>query len=629
MYILPGTWSISTTMRNPERISDALHALAVFEGQNFDTTVQSEFFKEMIKKKYYQPNTISQKYKEMYEDPEEFTQEELEDLLSQVHYTNKSYDDNQDLCYALRGRTAVSNVTKMGLAIAKESMGAVQITELGKRLIYGKIDLSVVFFRYFLKWQLPNPSDNGYNDFNIVPFIATLHVINKVNEKWSQLGHNPVGISKEEFSLFITTLIDYIEIDDCVSKIIQFREEKRNLDRNAAHEYVERCFRQTVSEIYGLDSSDHNVIQKKVNNLFDYGDSAIRYFRMTGLLYYRGNGRYIDLAPTRAVEIKKILETFSGKPLEFKTVDDYLHYMSDINRPSLPWENINDLKEVYSNLVQQAKVIQNRINKEYPNSVLHTFNLEIAESPAIYDSVFEYNKRISEIRDIIKTLNNDLSIMQERSLDKIDTYIDELKKLATRKRSNSGQDPLNLEYYVTMSLMALDDAKEIKPNYSVGDDNMPLFTAPGNTPDIECYYEKFNMICEVTLLKSRDQWINEGQPVMRHLRNFEEQNTEEECFCLFIAPNLHRDTINTFWTSVKYEYEGVPQKIVPITILEFVQILEYTKELNMQGIRVNHVNLKELLNRIYSHSKTVGINSSNWLNDNSKLIDEWKNGFLN
>lgn len=629
MCILPGTWSISTTMRNPERIADALHALAVFEGQNFNTTIQSEFFKEMIRKKYYQPNTISQKYKEMYDDPEEFTQEELEDILSQVHYTNKSYNNDQELCYALRGRTAVSNVTKMGLAIGKESMGEVHITELGRQLVNGNIDLSVVFFRYFLKWQLPNPSDKGYSDFNIVPFIATLHVIRKVNERWFELGHNPVGISKEEFSLFITTLIDYRDIDNCVSNIISFREEKRSLDKNAAHEYVEKYFRQTVINIYNLDSTDQKVIQKKVNNLYDYGDSAIRYFRMTGLLYYRGNGRYIDLAPTRAVEIQRILETFSGQSLEFRTIDDYLHYMSDINRPELPWENIEDLKEVYKNLVQQAKTIQNRIIKEYSNNILHTYNLEIAEPPAIYDTVFEYHKRISEIRDIIRTLNNDLSIMLERSLSKIDLYIEELNKLAIRKRSNSGQDPLNLEYYVTMALMALDDAKEINPNYSVGDDNMPLFTAPGNNPDIECYYETFNMICEVTLLKSRDQWINEGQPVMRHLRDFEAENTGKECFCLFIAPTLHRDTVNTFWTSVKYEYEGAPQKIVPITIQEFVDILENVKELNNQGLRINHTNLLDLFNRIYSQSKVTGINSSNWLNNNSKLIDEWKLSFLN
>lgn len=85
--------------------------------------------------------------------------------------------------------------------------------------------------------------------------------------------------------------------------------------------------------------------------------------------------------------------------------------------------------------------------------------------------------------------------------------------------------------------MAIDDAKEISPNYSVGDDNLPLFTAAGNNPDIECRYSSFGMICEVTLLRGRDQWFNEGQPIMRHLREFEnrDQNKSLDNYCLFLA----------------------------------------------------------------------------------------------
>ena len=42
---------------------------------------------------------------------------------------------------------------------------------------------------------------------------------------------------------------------------------------------------------------------------------------------------------------------------------------------------------------------------------------------------------------------------------------------------------------------------------------------------------------------------------MRHLRDFE--NTfNKDSYCLFIAPKIHIDTLNTFWFSVKYEYQG-------------------------------------------------------------------------
>lgn len=108
------------------------------------------------------------------------------------------------------------------------------------------------------------------------------------------------------------------------------------------------------------------------------------------------------------------------------------------------------------------------------------------------------------------------------------------------------QRPILLEKMSAFGMYALNDAIKIQPNYPVGDDNEPTFTAPSNMPDIECFYESFNAICEVTMLTKRDQWYNEGQPVMRHLRDFEDRYTDKPAYCLFVAPAMHRDTVNTF-----------------------------------------------------------------------------------
>lgn len=618
---MPGTWSISTTVRNPERIVGFLKALSRLEGMQFDEKAQALFFKELIKSKEYTPTGLSDYYKKKYEDPEDFSDEEVKDILSQVHYTNKSFADDQERIYAFRGRTAVSNITKMGLAIAKESMGVVKVTELGKKLLNDEVDLVAVFFRYFLKWQLPNPIDKGYKEFDIIPFIAVMHAINKVNKQWDFHGEKPVGVSKEEFSLFLTTLIDYRDIDKTVKDIIEFRKEKRSLDRNEAHRYVERRYVEKAIEVFNLDISEKKKIEVKVNNLSDYGDSAIRYFRQTKLLYYRGNGRYVDLAPTRIVEIERLLEKFNGSSIYFSDSDSYLSYMSDINEPALPWENLDDLKAVYENLLQQVDSIQAELYKQYKGHTLHQFVL----TQQSLNTVNDYNREIAQLREIIKTLRNDLMILRERSLHNIDFYIKKLTELANRKKSISGQDPLNLEYYVTLSLMALDDAKEIAPNYSVGDDNIPLFTAAGNNPDIECFYSSFNMICEVTLLRGRDQWINEGQPVMRHLRDFEDRkniNTMEN-YCLFIAPNIHRDTLNTFWMSVKMGYEGKAQKIVPLTINQYVDVLKKVKELNNRGKRITHIDFQNLLSEIFNRHVIAGSDSTAWLTKVDNIIEKW------
>jgi hypothetical protein len=77
---MPGTWSISTTIRNPERNVPFLKALSKFEGRVFNEAVQRDFFKELIKLKAYKPMGLPKYYQDKYEEPEEFTYGEVCDL---------------------------------------------------------------------------------------------------------------------------------------------------------------------------------------------------------------------------------------------------------------------------------------------------------------------------------------------------------------------------------------------------------------------------------------------------------------------------------------------------------------------------------------------------------------------
>lgn len=615
---MPKCWSLSTTIRNPERNIPFLRVLAEFEGKVFTEEIQAAFFKRLIQTKNYKPTGLPSNIVAKYEEPEEFTDEELEQILDLIHYENSQYD-NQEQIYAFRGRTAVGNLNKMGMAIAREAIGTVTITPLGQEILSGSPNFENIFLRYCLKWQLPNPAESGYRGFNINPFIATLHVINKVNEIWSNEGQKPVGVNKEEFALFIPVLTHYKDIEKTAENIISFRKTVRTLNANDARIYIDNCFRETVIRVFELDNNDEFNITKKINNLYDYGDSAIRYFRQTSLLYYRGAGRYIDLSPTRAVEIQKILETYDGSAKHFENLHTYLEYMADINQPILPWENLESLKKVYDNLFDTAINLQNYIEQNYKGQSLHKFNLIKTK----YQSPSEYNTKISELRTIIKILNTDYLILQERNLNNLPDYIRELNALATRRRAISGQDPLNLEYYTAQTLIALDDAREIMPNYSVADDNMPTFTASGDKPDIECYYHSFNMISEVTLLIGRNQWYAEGQPVMRHLRDFEDRNPDKDNYCLFIAPIVHRDTLNTFWMSIKLGYEGKKQKIIPLTINQYITILQKVIELyNDYNIRIKQENIKDLIDDLYNSSENF-TDSTEWIQTFDDIIENW------
>jgi hypothetical protein len=62
----------------------------------------------------------------------------------------------------------------------------------------------------FIKWQvIPKPTIKKYN---VVPFIATLKLIDEVNNLESARGQKAKGLSKREFSLFVPAMIDFNDI---------------------------------------------------------------------------------------------------------------------------------------------------------------------------------------------------------------------------------------------------------------------------------------------------------------------------------------------------------------------------------------------------------------------------------
>ncbi len=119
------------------------------------------------------------------------------------------------------------------------------------------------------------------------------------------------------------------------------------------------------------------------------------------------------------------------------------------------------------------------------------------------------------------------------------------------------------------------------------------------------------------------QWVQEGQPIMRHLRDFEIQHQGDQIFCVFIAPRIHTDTYSQFWISVKYEYNGLPQKIVPLTTEQFAVLLETLLKLLERDKRFSHKELYELYSIIINGSKQL-TSFSDWTMFIHKTVNVWQ-----
>lgn len=603
-------WSISTTVRNPERLRSFLAVLRQLEGQPFNSENQIKYQILLIQNKLYKPTDLTKEQKEYFNDIE---REMPFDVAKEI-FDAQNYKDP-----AMRGRNSVAPMNKMGLCIAKNSAEGVKITPLGEYLLSEDYDLGKLFFIHFLKWQLPNPASRTFSEndgFNIKPFIGSLHLINEVNKLWGKAGNEPIGISKDEFSLFAPTLIDYKNVKQQAKKLIEYRTGIRSQKDDKGKKKFRDAFRKKFAKSF-LETSKSKEIEKLLKNLKDYGDNTIRYFRLTRFLHIRGGGFYVDLEPRRVIELKKLLATDNAAPLEFENADQYIEYLTDLKQPVLPWETKEELEKIAASLnadVQNyIKDLESKAEK-IPAFVFQ--NIEKLETE-------ELKQHIEELRAYRRKLQELETHFESQDTSKIQEYIDALKNIHQSENKKS----IELEKLSALALNALNDALEIKPNYPVGDDNEPTFTAPANKPDIECFYEKFNSVCEVTMLTGRSQWYNEGQPVMRHVREFEETHAEKSTYCLFIAPRLHQDTIETFWMSIKYGYKGATQRIVPLSISQFIRLLESLLEIKKQGNRFTHDELLNLYEQILNLTSQVA-DSEEWIEQIPDAITSWQKSIL-
>ena len=593
-------WSFNTTVRNPERMEALLRILAEMEGATFDAAGQEQFFGLQIKKRFYKPTrgTLG------------------EDLASEVYDSDQNEDLSDDVVSKIlekyrgsvdsagRGRTAVAVLNRFGLSIALQSHGPVVITPLGKKWLSGEIDDQELFTRFLLRWQYPNSIESGYSSFDIKPFPAVLHLIDQVNKKWKDLGSEPVGLSKEEYRLFALSLQTQNSIHSAAEQIIQLRKHSRSLSGRDRSDYINNFVRQRVIRIFGYTNEEN--LRKHTGNIKDYADSSLRYFRISGLIALRGAGRYIDIAADMRAEADSVIKTLPLASIDFSSAEDYLSYLGDLSY-ELPWQNEADLRNISENLT----------------SVLES---ESEDTSLTFDSSELEDKTLPQQVTILKDKINDVRIEKLRSLKHdlvaLDEAIDKLSNItSSRYETVTARPSLDFEWYASRALMVLNDAIRIEPSFKVGDDGLPTGFR-GNTSDIECEYDTFGMTVEVTLLNGRDQWYAEGQPVMRHLRDFEDKLPEDKAaFCIFVAPYVHRDTLNQFWTSNKFAYEGRRQNIIPLSIGEFVDFLLKSRVMIESG-SLNHNTLKGLLDTIVETVDTH-TDSFQWQSTIKEAVASW------
>ncbi|MBQ7502271.1 AlwI family type II restriction endonuclease [bacterium] len=595
-------WSMSTTVREAERIIGFLQTALELDGEVWNKDNQKKFQILLIKNRQYlndPDNTqsfskLSAEQVSLLKDKSvRMTYEQAKEI-----FEAKDYNDPP-----MRGRQSMSPLTKLGLVYIEKDK-RVAVSDVGHRLINGDIDFSDFMLEALLKFQYPNPYESGFKTWDTKPFINTLRLIKLVNEKCRENGLKEKGISKIEFGIFALSLQSFELVEKTAAEILEFRKMyEAYTDEALRDKYISDY----IKEYLGA-------FKNPEKNIKEYTDNMIRYLRLTKYIYIRGKyaNTYIDLEPRRMTEINSILEADDGSAQAFSD-EEWRNYMGIYGKYSLPFETVEKLSEIVQGIQHDINRIEGKIG-------LKLTRIELcSQKEALKQQIDKLRLYRTELQNL------ELKKDYHEDIKKIEEAIESLEEI--RKRNKAGLSKkfsIELEKWANVALNVINDAILIKPNYPVGDDNEPIYTAPNGAPDIECYYDSFGAICEVTMLTSRDQWYNEGQPVMRHLRQFEVKNSRLPNYCLFVAPSLHIDTVNTFYMSVKYEYEGAAQKIIPITISQLENILEAVKQLIIKGKTLPHSEIMKLYDRCCS---IAGLSSSKlWLEHIAKELNSWFEG---
>ena len=596
---MPQVWSFNTTVRNPDRVKSFLRTLKELEGVTFDEIGQEKFFGLQIKKRLYTPTPRTLVDDDLIKAVQNDTGNDLEDSI-----VNRIVTKREDA--PLRGRTTAGILNKIGLSIALKSHGPVEITELGHHWLNEEMGDQELYLRFFLKWQYPNPLETGYEEFEVKPFIATLKLIKRVNELCLENNLKPVGLSHLEFRLFVPSLVKYSQVEEYSQAILQHR-----LDINGkSQEYITKAS-DKLKEKRLLEIFDNNPTSKSYSNLKDYADSAIRYFRMSGFVSLRGNGRFIDNSPEYKVEIDSLLKSGLQNIKNFENSEEYLLYLADISEPELPWINEQDLKDKKELLISEINSIKPTYVEENEERIAGI------KTKTIKSQVEDFENILNKLKiQKLKEYKYNVEILAEAI-----AGIDNSFLAYSGKASPLTPKPsLDLEWFTSISIMVLNDARDIIPNYKVGDDGLPT-GFKSNVGDLECIYDNFGLLVEVTLLMGRDQWYAEGQPVQRHLREFEEKY-DLDSYCLFIAPYIHTDTLNTYWNANKHGYMGETQKIIPLTLKQFMTLLSYAEEAIKTGKQPKNVNYQDLLDQFIGSIHSYN-NPMEWTDTFNSVITSW------
>lgn len=168
-------WSMSTTVREAERIIGFLKTAIELDGEIWDKLNQERFQVLLIKnRQYLNGPDNTQSFNKLSEEQIRILKDKSIDITygqAREIFDAKEYNDPP-----MRGRQSMAPLIKLGLVYIVGDEKRVTVTDVGYKLSNGEIAFDNFMLDALLKFQYPNPYEKGFQDWNTKPFIKYFKV---------------------------------------------------------------------------------------------------------------------------------------------------------------------------------------------------------------------------------------------------------------------------------------------------------------------------------------------------------------------------------------------------------------------------------------------------------------------
>ncbi len=517
------TWNLgNTTVRNPERIKDALRVFCdEFKGKTFDVPTQNEFFVALINAGVIKG------------------------------------DPNQPGSRDWSARKWASAFNKLGLALPRgtKENPVVTITPAGEALLSDDTLESDVLLRQMLKIQLPSPTEDNLEGASIHPFYLVLSVAVEL------IKRNMKPLGKEEIALFLQSATHDDEAVSIVDSIEDYRDKRDKIQgRIGKRKFFLDCLTIKAAYLYG------EATKQKLSTLQDYSDTTVRYSAITGVFTI---GRQTLNIKEDQVNLANAIVDAGIPPI--LSDEEFWSYFHNPTLPALPTDNVSFLSK-------DIETLTGRLNELTRETGTGT---EVATEDTSGASVLQLKRRREDLETELTSLKEIQFYRTQRDEEQIEDIKNLFESIANRE-TIGGSDylPAWAEWGVWRVFLAINTiANPVNETrgFKINSELFPVHHAKGGAADLLFKYKEDSIIpAEITLSNNERQFNMEGEAVKFHVKSIVEANRDSEVIGVFTAPQVHVATAHEFFGAEFYSQKlgGVMKlNIVPLTFTQLQSLL--------------------------------------------------------